>query len=592
MTRVVVYPRVSTANQKGGLSLGQQEKECLAHCEKHGYEVAAVIPETYTAHDSLDARPELKRARDMIQSGQADGLLVWKIDRASRDMVDGLILLREIGRAGGFLESVLRGRVKTDANGKMQFALELGQAEGEWDDIALRTQPLIRRRAEMGKPLVGGCPPYGYRFEGKHHDALVIDPDTAPTVARVFDLINRGVSTKQIALTLQAGEIPTATQVLADRGELDGRSSADRWRAQRIIDMVRNSTYCGKRIAYGRKRVMKVSKKTGKDYPTSVRRDPTDPKCIVQECPAIVSEAVWLQAQAQLQRNKEGSVRNALHPELALLRGGIAKCGHCGANMVVGYQNRRKGPAAIAYICPRRPGNWDGDPAKVCPGGSFIVTAGPVDADVWAKAEAILQDTPRLRALLDQRRDENQARLLELQSRVGDTQAEIADHEDQLAWLVEQVGKERNDRMYAILSERIKAVDDALTKLRSRETKASWQASLIDQFVNNLEAALQQYVGNWDGPKTVVENADGTRSIWLKDPDIEDRAVEILLEKDQDRGPTWQDKRHWMGLLGVKVRLYATNSDYYRETGLRHEFTFADGQVENATSTRFRSSAR
>jgi DNA invertase Pin-like site-specific DNA recombinase len=591
MTRVVIYPRVSTSQQKDGLSLDQQEKECRAYCEKRGYEIAAVITETYTAHDSLDARPELRRARDMIQSGQADGLLVWKIDRASRDMVDGLILLREIDRANGFLESVMRGRVSTDRYGKMMFAMELGQAEGEWDDIALRTQPHIRLRAEMGKPFLGGYPLYGYRYEGKHNDALVIDPDTAPIVVRIFDLINQGVSAVEIARIFRAEGIPTATQVLAGRGELEGRSPSDYWRRQRIIDMVRNSTYCGKRIAYGRKRVQKVNKKTGQAYWTSVRRDPTDPKCIVQECPAIVSEAVWLQAQDQLRRNKEGATRNNLHPELALLRGGIAKCGHCGANMVVGYSNRRKGPAAIAYMCPRRPGNWDGDPAKVCPGGSFIVTAGAVDADVWAKAEAILQDTPRLRALLDQRRDENAAALLELQSRGKDVQDEIADQERHLTLLRSRLATEDDDTLYAILKEEIKRVVDTLAQLRKRQEVVSYQADLVDQFVNNLESALRQYLQQWDGPKTVGIADNGNRVYRFYDPDHDDRFLEVEVS-DQAQELTWQEKRHLMGLLGVKVNLYATNSEYYQKTGLRHEFTFADGQVENATSTRCRSCVR
>jgi hypothetical protein len=54
-----------------------------------------------------------------------------------------------------------------------------------------------------------------------------------------------------------------------------------------------------------------------------------------------------------------------------------------------------------------------GSGGPVCPGGSYHVAAPEVHADTWAKAEAILKVTPRLRRLLNQRRDQNQARLLE-----------------------------------------------------------------------------------------------------------------------------------------------------------------------------------
>jgi hypothetical protein len=169
-----------------------------------------------------------------------------------------------------------------------------------------------------------------------------------------------------------------------------------------------------------------------------------------------------------------------------------------------------------------------------------------------------------------------------MRSRVEDTQAEIAAQESNLAGLRSRLVTEAgDDYMYAILKEEIKRVGDTLDQLRKRETRVSWQASLVDQFVNNLESALRQYLQQWDGPKTAGVADNGNLVYRFGDPDHDDRYLEVEVS-DQDRELSWQEKRHLMGLLGVKVKLYATNSDYYRENGKQWEFTFAEnGPVEN-----------
>jgi DNA invertase Pin-like site-specific DNA recombinase len=59
IVRAVIYVRVSTAEQAtGGTSLGTQERDCRAWCERHGYEINALIHDEALAYHKPGQTPE------------------------------------------------------------------------------------------------------------------------------------------------------------------------------------------------------------------------------------------------------------------------------------------------------------------------------------------------------------------------------------------------------------------------------------------------------------------------------------------------------------------------------------------------------
>jgi DNA invertase Pin-like site-specific DNA recombinase len=86
--RVLAYIRVSTEEQRGsGAGLEAQRATILAECERRGWHVVEVIEDAgYSAKDLK--RPGVMAALDALKSRRADALVVAKLDRLSRSMLD------------------------------------------------------------------------------------------------------------------------------------------------------------------------------------------------------------------------------------------------------------------------------------------------------------------------------------------------------------------------------------------------------------------------------------------------------------------------------------------------------------------------
>src|SRR5690606_26004464 len=86
--RVVAYVRVSTDKQASdGNSLDAQRAKLEAYAAAFGLEVVALEVDAGVSAKSLD-RPALQRALAMLDAGEADGLLVTKLDRLTRSVRD------------------------------------------------------------------------------------------------------------------------------------------------------------------------------------------------------------------------------------------------------------------------------------------------------------------------------------------------------------------------------------------------------------------------------------------------------------------------------------------------------------------------
>lgn len=86
--RVLAYIRVSTEEQRGsGAGLEAQRAAILAECERRGWRLVDVIEDAgYSAKDLR--RPGVRQALELLRSGDAEALVVAKLDRLSRSMLD------------------------------------------------------------------------------------------------------------------------------------------------------------------------------------------------------------------------------------------------------------------------------------------------------------------------------------------------------------------------------------------------------------------------------------------------------------------------------------------------------------------------
>lgn len=122
-------------------------------------------------------RPGLQRLLELAKAGLIDVILITKIDRISRNVVDFMQLAGEFDQYGVKLVSLRENIDLTTPGGKFQTTIMIALAQHEREIIASRTKEKVDWRASKGKPL--GPPPIGYVMKDKK---FVIDETYAEHV--------------------------------------------------------------------------------------------------------------------------------------------------------------------------------------------------------------------------------------------------------------------------------------------------------------------------------------------------------------------------------------------------------------------------
>jgi len=192
--RMVAYLRVSTEEQaEHGYGLDAQELEVRRAAEYRGWELVALERDEGLSGKSLQ-RPALLRALRAIAAGKADGLIVAKLDRLTRSVVD-------FGELLEWFEDARAALVALDVNvdtstpaGRMVAQVLVVVAEWERRTIAARTKSgLAAKRASGGKT---GRPAVA---------------DRPQLVARIRELREQaGMTLQEICDVLNSEGVPTA----------------------------------------------------------------------------------------------------------------------------------------------------------------------------------------------------------------------------------------------------------------------------------------------------------------------------------------------------------------------------------------------
>jgi DNA invertase Pin-like site-specific DNA recombinase len=207
--KLVGYIRVSTDRQaEEGLGLEVQEDALRSWARSNGHRVTKVLrDEGISGSNGIETRVGLAEALELLRSGEAGGLVVYRLDRLARDLVLQEQLLAEIWRMGAEVFSTSdaeQGYLQDDPSDPSRKLIRqvLGAvAEYERAMIRLRLEAGRRRKSQSGGYAGFGSPPFGYRSEG---GALVPHSDEQDTLARIRTLHDDGRSPREIARSLDA----------------------------------------------------------------------------------------------------------------------------------------------------------------------------------------------------------------------------------------------------------------------------------------------------------------------------------------------------------------------------------------------------
>lgn len=150
---VVGYVRVSTDGQvESGAGLAAQRATITGECARRGWELAYIYEDGASAK-SLDNRPALAEALDLLAAGDAAVLVVAKLDRLARSVADFANLARIAERQGWAIVAVDLGVDMTSPTGGLLANVTASVAEWERRIIGARTREALAARRAAGQRL-------------------------------------------------------------------------------------------------------------------------------------------------------------------------------------------------------------------------------------------------------------------------------------------------------------------------------------------------------------------------------------------------------------------------------------------------------
>jgi len=163
--KAAIYTRVSSKElQADGYSLAAQERTCRRLAESRDWQIARVFTDTESARTT--DRPSFKKMLRQARAGRFGVLIVHKLDRFSRSVVDQLNAFDALTKAGvGFVSATEGNFDFSTPAGCLQMTV-LG-AVNEWyvNNLSAEVSKGLRARAEAGMWL--GEVPYGYACDYK-----------------------------------------------------------------------------------------------------------------------------------------------------------------------------------------------------------------------------------------------------------------------------------------------------------------------------------------------------------------------------------------------------------------------------------------
>ena len=381
LVRCAIYTRKSTEEglDQDFNSLDAQREAGEAFVKAQQHEGWVCLPERYDdggfSGGNVD-RPGLRKLMEDVEAGKVDVIVVYKIDRLSRSLLDFAKLMQTFEERRVSFVSVTQQFNTASSMGRLILNVLLSFAQFEREIIGERTRDKIAATRRKGK-WSGGRPILGYDLD-RERRKLVINEEEATLVRGIFQLY------------LDHQSLLPVVRELENRG----------WVNKRWINLQ------GKESG-------------GQPFTkTSLHRLLTNPIFIGQvryrdeihegEQPPIIEQEVWDRAQALLKRNGNNGGCLVRNKHGAILKG-LLRCAACGCSMTPSH-TKKKEKLYRYYTCVRaQKKGWDQCPVKSIP-------AHEIESLILQQIRVIGEDPALLQQTLAEAKRQDEERLAELES--------------------------------------------------------------------------------------------------------------------------------------------------------------------------------
>jgi site-specific DNA recombinase len=312
--RCAIYTRKSTEEglDQDFNSLDAQRESAEAYIRSQSHEGWKLVPTRYDdggfSGGNLE-RPALRALLDDIKAGKVDCVVVYKVDRLSRSLMDFSKLVEVFEAHGVSFVSVTQQFNTTHSMGRLTLNILLSFAQFEREIIGERIRDKLAAHKRKGK-WTGGRPVLGYDVDRTvRSPRLVLNQTEAAHVREIYEIYLRTGSL--IECTRQVGQRGFATKkVLMRNGRITGGAPFCR---STLYALLVNRIYLGEVAHKG--------------------------QWFRGEHPAIIDAETFESVQALLQKNGRLGGNDFRNRYNALLKR-ILRCKHCDSAMTHVFQGR------------------------------------------------------------------------------------------------------------------------------------------------------------------------------------------------------------------------------------------------------------
>lgn len=187
-----------------------QEQQCRKWAAREQLVVVGKIVTDLNKSGRSSAARQIDACIDRMRTGAVDGILVWKVDRWGRNLVDSLRNIQRLRDAGGFIASATENLDALHTSmGTFSLVTMLALAEFQSDQISDTWRDVHAHRLEQGLPQNGGRR-FGYIRTRQPDGAESYPPDpvTGPQLRRCYEQFVAGMSARAITRKLTEAGVP------------------------------------------------------------------------------------------------------------------------------------------------------------------------------------------------------------------------------------------------------------------------------------------------------------------------------------------------------------------------------------------------
>lgn len=291
--KAALYVRVSTEEQATeGYSISAQTQRLKAYCVAQDWSISGIyIDEGISAKDMN--RPKLQEMVKDIEKGKVDCVLVYRLDRLTRSVLDLYELLGIFEKYGCKFKSATEVYDTTTAMGRLFITIVAALAQWERENTGERIRMGLQEKVRQGK-YAAIQRPIGYDLDYSTGE-LTINPKEAKTVKLIINKYLSGMGSNRVARYLNERNILTRNN--------------NKWTDNTIMKVLKNPIYMG-----------------------TIRwnKDKEEPLFVEDSVPPIIDKDTFLEIQKTIDRRRHMSPKQV---SSCYIFSGPLKCKSCGRSL-------------------------------------------------------------------------------------------------------------------------------------------------------------------------------------------------------------------------------------------------------------------